>query len=136
MLNNLRYLVLWSINAKRRLRGSKLSVVFRGCSTNATTWVILLVSPVWRPPWPAGAAGMGGGIAAAEDGGLDFGVVLIKHFWYFSDFLDVKSASIAKRGLSRLEPSSICTLYDVGHQDGIDYLVMEFLEETRWPIGW
>jgi len=26
------------------------------------------------------------------------------------------------------ESSHICTLYDTGHQDGIDYLVMEYLE--------
>ena len=30
--------------------------------------------------------------------------------------------------ISALSHSHICTLYDVGHQDGVDYLVMEFLE--------
>jgi hypothetical protein len=32
------------------------------------------------------------------------------------------------RSISSLNHPNICTLYDVGHQDGIDYLVMEFLE--------
>jgi serine/threonine-protein kinase len=32
------------------------------------------------------------------------------------------------RAISSLNHPHICTLYDVGHQDGIDYLVMEFLE--------
>ena len=32
------------------------------------------------------------------------------------------------RAISSLNHPHICTLYDVGHQDGIDYLVMELLE--------
>jgi len=32
------------------------------------------------------------------------------------------------RTISQLNHPHICTLYDVGHQDGIDYLVMELLE--------
>ena len=32
------------------------------------------------------------------------------------------------RAISSLSHPHICTLYDVGHQDGIDYLVMEYLE--------
>jgi eukaryotic-like serine/threonine-protein kinase len=32
------------------------------------------------------------------------------------------------RAISSLNHPSICTLHDVGHQDGIDFLVMEFLE--------
>ena len=32
------------------------------------------------------------------------------------------------RSISQLNHSNICTLYDVGHQGGVDYLVMEFLE--------
>jgi serine/threonine protein kinase len=32
------------------------------------------------------------------------------------------------RAVSSLNHPNICTLYDVGHQDGIDYLVMELLE--------
>ena len=32
------------------------------------------------------------------------------------------------RAISNLSHPYICTLHDVGHQDGIDYLVMEFIE--------
>ena len=32
------------------------------------------------------------------------------------------------RAISSLNHPNICTLHDVGHQDGIDYLVMEYLE--------
>ncbi len=32
------------------------------------------------------------------------------------------------RAISSLSHPHICALYDVGHQDGVDYLVMEFLE--------
>src|SRR5688572_31932659 len=32
------------------------------------------------------------------------------------------------RAISALQHPHICTLYDVGHQEGTDYLVMEFLE--------
>lgn len=32
------------------------------------------------------------------------------------------------RAISSLQHAHICTLFDVGHQDGIDYLVMEYLE--------
>src|SRR5712692_6784746 len=32
------------------------------------------------------------------------------------------------RAISKLSHPSICTLFDVGHQDGIDFLVMEILE--------
>ena len=32
------------------------------------------------------------------------------------------------RAISALNHARICTLYDVGHQDGTDFLIMEFLE--------
>ena len=32
------------------------------------------------------------------------------------------------RAISSLQHAHICTLFDVGHQDGIEYLVMEYLE--------
>jgi len=40
------------------------------------------------------------------------------------------------RAISCLSHPNICHLYDVGRQDGVSYLVMEYLEgERRWPIG-
>ena len=32
------------------------------------------------------------------------------------------------RAVSKLSHPHICTLYDIGHQDGVDYLVLEYLE--------
>src|SRR3954452_18683404 len=32
------------------------------------------------------------------------------------------------RAVSSLNHPHICTLYDIGHQDGIDFLVLEYLE--------
>src|SRR5438094_8009045 len=32
------------------------------------------------------------------------------------------------KAISSLSHPHICALYDVGHQDGVDYLVMEYLE--------
>ena len=36
------------------------------------------------------------------------------------------------RAVSSLNHPNICHLYDIGSQDGIDYLVMEFLEGEIW----
>ena len=39
--------------------------------------------------------------------------------------------------ISSLNHPHICVLYDVGSQDGVDYLVMECVEgEIRWRSGW
>ncbi len=36
------------------------------------------------------------------------------------------------RTISSLSHPHICALYDVGNQDGIEYLVMEFLHSIPW----
>ena len=43
------------------------------------------------------------------------------------------------RAISRLDHPNICALYDIGHQDGVDFLVMQYLEgetlEARLRAG-
>jgi serine/threonine protein kinase len=36
------------------------------------------------------------------------------------------------RAIALLQHPNICTLHDIGSQDGIDYLVMEYLEGQTW----
>src|SRR5215510_14709007 len=77
---------------------------------------------------PLGAGGMGE-VYRARDSRLDR-IVAVK----------ILSAHLAQnhemrqrfereaRAVSSLSHSNICALYDVGHEDGIDYLVMEFVD--------
>jgi len=37
--------------------------------------------------------------------------------------------------ISSLNHPHICVLYDIGSQEGIDYLVMECVEARRWQNG-
>jgi serine/threonine protein kinase/Tol biopolymer transport system component len=77
---------------------------------------------------PLGAGGMGE-VYRARDTRLDRVVaikVLPKQFQSDSD-LKVRFEREA-RTISSLQHANICTLFDVGHQDGTDYLVMEYLE--------
>jgi serine/threonine protein kinase len=39
------------------------------------------------------------------------------------------------RAISSLNHPNICTLYDVGQQDGTDFLVMEYRKANRSPTG-
>ncbi len=77
---------------------------------------------------PIGAGGMGE-VYRANDTRLDRTVaikVLPAHLASDPDFrarLDREA-----RAISALSHPHICTLYDVGHQDGVDFLVMEHLE--------
>ena len=38
------------------------------------------------------------------------------------------------RAVAALNHPHICTLHDIGSQDGVNFLVMEYLEERRWRI--
>src|SRR5689334_19728333 len=77
---------------------------------------------------PIGAGGMGE-VYRARDTRLERTVavkILPSHL--SSDAEARQRFEREARAISSLNHPNICTLYDVGHQDGVDYLVMEFLE--------
>ncbi len=77
---------------------------------------------------PLGAGGMGE-VYRARDTRLDRSVAIKILPAHLSDNPEAKQRFDREaRAISSLNHPNICTLYDVGHQDGIDYLVMEFLE--------
>src|SRR5271156_4163607 len=77
---------------------------------------------------PAGAGGMGE-VYRARDTRLDRTVAIKILPAHLSANPESKQRFDREaRAISSLNHPNICTLYDVGHQDGIDYLVMEFLE--------
>jgi Tol biopolymer transport system component len=75
-----------------------------------------------------GAGGMGE-VYRARDTRLDRTVAIKILPAHLSDNAEAKQRFDREaRAISSLNHPNICTLYDVGHQDGVDYLVMEFLE--------
>src|ERR1041385_2301571 len=77
---------------------------------------------------PLGAGGMGE-VYRARDTRLDRIVavkILRRHLSSNSQFLERFEREA--RVIASLSHPHICTLHDVGHQDGIDFLVMEYLE--------
>ena len=91
----------------------------------------------------AGAGGMGE-VYRARDTRLDREVaikILPQHLSSSGKFRERFEREA--RAISSLKHPNICTLYDVGHQDGIDYLVLEYLEgeslaivhEASAPLG-
>jgi eukaryotic-like serine/threonine-protein kinase len=77
---------------------------------------------------PLGAGGMGE-VYRARDTRLDRTVAVKILPSHLSDDPEAKQRFDREaRAISSLNHPNICTLYDVGHQDGTDYLVMEFLE--------
>jgi serine/threonine protein kinase len=77
---------------------------------------------------PLGAGGMGE-VYRAKDTRLDRTVAVKILPSHLSDNPDAKQRFDREaRAISSLNHPNICTLYDVGHQSGIDYLVMEFLD--------
>ncbi len=75
-----------------------------------------------------GSGGMGE-VYQAKDTRLDRTVaikVLLKHL--SSDSSLRERFDREARAISSLTHPHICALYDIGHQDGLDYLVMEYLE--------
>ncbi len=77
---------------------------------------------------PLGAGGMGE-VYRARDSRLDRPVAVKILPVHLSDDPEAKQRFEREaRAISALNHPNICTLYDVGHQDGTDFLVMEFLE--------
>ena len=77
---------------------------------------------------PLGAGGMGE-VYRARDTRLDRTVAVKILPSHLSDNPEAKQRFDREaRAISSLNHPNICTLYDVGHQEGVDYLVMEFLE--------
>ncbi len=77
---------------------------------------------------PLGAGGMGE-VYRARDTRLDRTVAIKILPAHLSSNPEAKQRfERQERAISSLNHPNICTLHDVGHQDGVDYLVMEFLE--------
>jgi serine/threonine-protein kinase len=77
---------------------------------------------------PLGAGGMGE-VYRARDTRLDRTVAIkVLPAQFAADPQFRERFDREARAISSLNHPHICTLYDVGHQDGTDYLVMEYLE--------
>ena len=77
---------------------------------------------------PLGAGGMGE-VYRARDTRLERTVAVKILPTHLSDNPEAKQRFDREaRAISSLNHPNICTLYDVGHQDGVDYLVMEYME--------
>ncbi len=77
---------------------------------------------------PLGNGGMGE-VYRARDTRLDRTVAIKVLSSQLSQNADLKARLEREaRAISAFNHNSICTLHDVGHQDGIDFLVMEYLE--------
>jgi len=77
---------------------------------------------------PLGAGGMGE-VYRARDTRLDRSVAVKILPSHLSENPEAKQRFDREaRTISSLNHPNICTLHDVGHQDGINYLVMEYLE--------
>src|SRR6202140_4573475 len=77
---------------------------------------------------PIGAGGMGE-VYRARDTRLDRTVAIkVIPRALSSDAFRRKRFEREARAISALQHPNICTLHDIGHQDGNEYLVMEYLE--------
>src|ERR1022692_3448093 len=77
---------------------------------------------------PLGAGGMGE-VYRARDTRLDRTVAIKVLTSHLSDNPELKQRFEREaKAISSLNHPNICTLHDVGSQDGVDFLVMEFLE--------
>ena len=84
---------------------------------------------------PLGAGGMGE-VYRARDTRLDRIVAIKVLLSRLSSDPDLKQRlGREARAISSLNHPHICALYDIGTQEDIDFLVMEYLESRLWPIG-
>src|SRR5215831_17221071 len=75
-----------------------------------------------------GAGGMGE-VYRAHDPRLDRTVAIkVLPASLSSDPLLKQRLEREAKAISKLSHPHICTLHDIGHQDGVDFLVMEYLE--------
>src|SRR5438105_11743537 len=75
-----------------------------------------------------GAGGMGE-VYKARDTRLNRTIAIKVLPSHFADDPEMKARFEREaQAIAGLNHSRICVLYDVGHQDGTDYLVMEYLE--------
>jgi serine/threonine protein kinase len=83
-----------------------------------------------------GAGGMGE-VYKARDTRLNRTVAIKVLPSDFSDNAEMKARFDREaQTIAGLNHPHICVLHDVGHQDGTDYLVMEYLEGRRSRSGW
>ena len=77
---------------------------------------------------PLGAGGMGE-VYRAKDTRLDRTVAIKVLPSHLSSDPELKQRMEREaKAISALQQRNICTLYDIGTQDGTDFLVMEYLE--------
>ena len=77
---------------------------------------------------PLGAGGMGE-VYRARDTRLDRTVAIKVLPSHLSGNADLRARFEREaRAISNLQHANICVLHDIGQQDGVDFLVMEFLE--------
>src|SRR5437588_9435173 len=77
---------------------------------------------------PIGAGGMGE-VYKARDTRLDRTVAIKVLPSHLSDTAELRERFEREaRTISSLNHPNICTLHDIGQQDGIDFLVMEYLD--------
>ncbi len=77
---------------------------------------------------PIGAGGMGE-VYKAKDTRLDRTVAIKVLPEHLSTNVELKKRFEQEaRAVSSLNHPNICTLYDIGHEDGVDFMVMEYIE--------
>jgi eukaryotic-like serine/threonine-protein kinase len=109
-----------------------LSVDCIGCGSSSIEVTVSLDSGTQLGPYriegPAGAGGMGE-VYRARDTRLDRMVAIKVLPAHLADRTELKQRLEREaKTISSLQHPHICALFDVGHESGVDFLVMEYLE--------